>query len=105
MLAKEADRWAGEEERGGGVGWRDKTGGVFFWCVFFSGWRRRQDFAGDGRGESTQGGKTMLVGGGRVRCAVCADESFSFKKRFLGAALEAELISLFVLNLSGWSQR
>lgn len=47
----------------------------------------------------------MLVGGGRVRCAVCADESFSFKKRFLGAALEAELISLFVLNLSGWSQR
>lgn len=30
MLAKEADRWAGEEERGGGVGWRDKTGGVFF---------------------------------------------------------------------------
>lgn len=104
MLAKEADRWAGEEERGGGVGWRDKTGGVFFLCVFFSGWRR-QDFAGDGRGESTQGGKTMLVGGGRVRCAVCADESFSFKKRFLGAALEAELISLFVLNLSGWSQR
>lgn len=104
MLAKEADRWAGEEERGGGVGWRDKTGGVVFFCGFFSGWRR-QDFAGDGRGESTQGGKTMLVGGGRVRCAVCADESFSFKKRFLGAALEAELISLFVLNLSGWSQR
>lgn len=30
MLAKEADRWAGEEERGGGVGWRDKTGGVGF---------------------------------------------------------------------------
>lgn len=23
----------------------------------------------------------MLVGGGRVRCAVCADESFSFKKK------------------------
>lgn len=55
--------------------------GCFFCVFFFSGWRRRQDFAGGGRGESTQGGKTMLVGGGRVRCAVCADESFSFKKK------------------------
>ncbi len=46
----------------------------------------------------------MLDGGGRVRCAVCADGRFSFKNIF-GAALEADVISLFVLNLSGLSQR
>lgn len=28
MLAKEAHHWAGEEETGGYVGWKDKTEGI-----------------------------------------------------------------------------
>lgn len=55
-----------------------------------------------GRGEV----RKMLYGGDRVRCTVCADGSFSQKgKTFLGAVLEADVISLFVVNLHGWSQR
>lgn len=48
-----------------------------------------------GEGGEKEGSRNMLGGGGRIRCAVCADESFSFEKKtnktFLGAALEADL--------------
>lgn len=45
----------------------------------------------------------MLDGRGRVRCAVCADGRFS-NKNIVGAALEADVISTFVLCHSGWNQ-
>lgn len=69
----------------------DKTG--FCW------WRL------EGGGEQ-EGSRNMLGGGGRIRCAVCADESFSFEKNkqhFSELLWRQILSSLFVLNLSGWS--
>lgn len=51
-----------------------------------SGWNSRGESAGDGRRR-----RRKSDGGCRVRCAVCADGSFSLKTCFFGAALEAEL--------------
>lgn len=32
-------------------------------------------------GEEQEGSRNMLGGGGKIRCAVCADESFSFERK------------------------
>lgn len=61
----------GQGEERGVVGRRDTTGGVSFRD---SGWSRRGESAGDGRRR-----RKKLDGGCRVRCAVCADGSFSLR--------------------------
>lgn len=70
------------------MGRRDMTGGVVFRGTLLVVGGRKV--------------RKMLDGGDRVRCAVCVDGSFSLK--FLGAALEADVTSTFVLNLGGWSK-